>query len=219
MARAVAQPPAQERSRRTEQNLLDALERSLASNPMVELTVAEIAAEAGLTTGAIYRRFKDKRDLLHSAFDRFLENSAQSNAIAEVADATLSDEAILRNLITGTLFYTLDHIPLMRAAAACNDIPSYDRMREARNVAIRRLTADLTTSTLSSEELERRTRFIMRTVTAVIRDTFLSGPGAMDVSLSRKAFVRKNKKLVNRLITDLLDLAVAYLHVQRADRE
>lgn len=64
--------PVQERSQKTEQNLLDALEKLLVKKSITDLTVAEIAAEAGVTTGAIYRRFKDKQHLLQSAFIRFL---------------------------------------------------------------------------------------------------------------------------------------------------
>ena len=69
------QRPKQARSLRTEQALLDALEALLSRKSFVDLTVSELAREAGLTTGAIYRRFKDKEDVLRAAFQRFYESS------------------------------------------------------------------------------------------------------------------------------------------------
>ena len=95
MSRAVGQP-VQDRSKKTQQALLDALERLLAEKTINELTVAQIAAEAGVTTGAIYRRFKDKKDLLHAAFDRFLEETADTGHQEASRRSTPSDEAIFR---------------------------------------------------------------------------------------------------------------------------
>ena len=208
--------PLQARSRKTQQDLLDALERLLSRKSFAEITVAEIAAEAGLTTGAIYRRFRDKGDLLRAAFDRFLERTEQFEGSSSPVTDNSTDRVVLHSLITGTLKFTLSHIPLMRAAASYDDLPSFDKMRQARNLVAQRLAQRLRHSTLPPEVLEHRAHFTLRMIAAVIRDTFLSGPGAYDVAKPVEAFVAENRVFIDQLISDLLETALAYLEIQHA---
>jgi len=86
--------PKQARSINTEQRLIDALETLLASRDFSDLTVTELASEAGLTTGAIYRRFEDKEDLLRTAFHRFVEERTELYSPAFADD--LSDYELLK---------------------------------------------------------------------------------------------------------------------------
>lgn len=53
-----AKPARQQRSRKTRDDLLHALERVLRTKDFYEISVAEVAAEAGVTAGSIYRRFE-----------------------------------------------------------------------------------------------------------------------------------------------------------------
>lgn len=53
-----ARPAKQERSRQTRANLLDALDRLLRARDFADLSVAEVAAAAGISPGAVYRRFE-----------------------------------------------------------------------------------------------------------------------------------------------------------------
>jgi len=57
-------PPRQARSRRTLERILAATEVLLAEAPFEEITVAEVAARAGISIGTLYGRFRTKRALL-----------------------------------------------------------------------------------------------------------------------------------------------------------
>jgi AcrR family transcriptional regulator len=66
-------PAQQERSQRTLNSLLDAAERLLEEKSYHEISLAELVAEAGVTTGAFYNRFASKTDLLPSLYqERYL---------------------------------------------------------------------------------------------------------------------------------------------------
>jgi len=64
--------PLQARSQATQDAILDAVEALLQERSFHQITTAEIAAAAGLTTGAIYGRFKSKEDLLPHVHLRYL---------------------------------------------------------------------------------------------------------------------------------------------------
>src|SRR5882672_12197735 len=55
--------PKQDRSRANREALLDALMDLLYERPYADIGVADIARRAGMTTGAVYGRFEDKRGL------------------------------------------------------------------------------------------------------------------------------------------------------------
>lgn len=65
-------PAQQERSRRTLDALLDAAERLLEKRPYAEISLTELVGAAGVTTGALYSRFKSKNDLLLGLHQRYL---------------------------------------------------------------------------------------------------------------------------------------------------
>ncbi len=192
--------PQQDRSFRTRQTLLDALDRLLQSHSFEEVTVAQIAAEAGLTTGAIYRRFKDKRALLEASFERFAAQSRELQLEREAAMANIDDVGKVAYMIRSTLTFTIPYIPLMRAASALNDQASFDLMLSARNTSADWLASNLNSSLLAQGELRARTRFVLRTVSAVIRDTLFAGPGK-----GRQA------KDLEDMVVQLTTMATAYL--------
>ena len=114
----------------------------------------------------------------------------------------VDDISKLEYMIRSTLEFTIPYIPLMRAASALNDQPSFDLMLTARNASSDWLAANLQTSTLRTDELKIRTRFVMRTVSAVIRDTLFAGPGRG----------RKSKDL-EEMVVELTEMAARYLRV------
>ena len=203
MTKSGVREPVQNRSKKTHNDLLDALERSLREKPITTLTVAEISREAGLTTGAIYRRFKDKQALLQAAFVRFSEKVAQDLQINANEFEQESDEAILKFVISKMLYDTLDYIPLMQAASTLNDLPSFDKMVAARNMVADKLALSLTTSELSPDQLKRQCRFVVRMVTAVIRDTFMAGQGASKGIFSKEQILLERKQELEQLFHDL----------------
>ncbi|WP_246019065.1 TetR/AcrR family transcriptional regulator [Saccharothrix australiensis] len=65
-------PPQQARSRESLHKVLAAAEHVLAHRGIEEFTVAAVAEQAGMSVGAIYRRFSGKDQLLHAVKDQLL---------------------------------------------------------------------------------------------------------------------------------------------------
>jgi AcrR family transcriptional regulator len=63
----------QERSQRTLERLLDAAEVVIREKGFADAAVADIARRADCSVGTFYRRFRDKRALLHALDERFAE--------------------------------------------------------------------------------------------------------------------------------------------------
>jgi AcrR family transcriptional regulator len=74
-----AHAPKQERSRRTLDRLLTAAEAVLAERGLDGATVPAIAERAGLSVGAVYRRFPDKEALMRAVYERFFEHAMMHN--------------------------------------------------------------------------------------------------------------------------------------------
>ncbi len=70
--------PRQDRSRRTLEAVLDAVEGLIAERGVDVLKLGDIAARAGYTTGAIYARFRDKEALLEQLYDRFVTRAMEA---------------------------------------------------------------------------------------------------------------------------------------------
>ena len=69
--------PQQTRSRESLRKLLKAAREVLGQRGLAETTIPRIAAHAGLTPGAVYRRFRDKEALLEAAILGMLERQAE----------------------------------------------------------------------------------------------------------------------------------------------
>lgn len=72
-------PAKQERSRRSLERLLDAAEEVLKTHGLDGATVPRIAAKAGLSPGAIYRRFPDKDALMREVVLRYHTRIAEKS--------------------------------------------------------------------------------------------------------------------------------------------
>ena len=72
--------PRQERSSRTKAAILQAARVMLAADGVESLTIAGVAARAGLTTGAFYARFRNKDALLQTLFEETLKLNAKTMA-------------------------------------------------------------------------------------------------------------------------------------------
>jgi AcrR family transcriptional regulator len=95
--------PKQARSRRTLAALVEAAEALLETKAFAALSVQEIAARAGCTTGSFYARFTAKEDLLPYLYERYDEAHTarleglvaspdwQGRTLEQVLDATVSE--------------------------------------------------------------------------------------------------------------------------------
>jgi len=116
---SAARPPAieakRERSRATREALLDALMELLRERPYGDIGVGDIARRAGLTTGAIYARFGDKRGVALAVHDRFAERSTATmdawGARPQWADAT--PQEIIRGWTRGAVNFGRMYRPLL----------------------------------------------------------------------------------------------------------
>ena len=205
--------PTQKRSLETEVALVDALGRLLMHTPFERLSVAAIAAEASLTTGAIYRRFRDKRDLLNCCFEQFVERTIESLDNAPWQNAGLSDVEMVSMVLRATMEQTLSNIHLMRAASSVNDLASFERMREARTLTSDRMAARITTSTLEPLVLKHRCRFILRTATALFRDTFRAGHAALEGFKTSDTYLEDHNHLIDEMLKDIAAMAKPYLGI------
>ncbi len=207
----IRQRPIQARARKTEQDLLDAFENLLTKKSFLDLTVAELAKEAELTTGAIYRRFKDKNDVLQCAFNRFYQRAEAFYAAQDdIYPDTMTDREVLETFFKGVMHNTLDNIHLMRAANSLNDEKSFQRMIGARDIAANWLANRLKSSSCNKTELIDKCRFIVRIATATFRDTFLSGRQAVT---TRKGYIAAHEKELMSLTKKLVDMVFEFLHL------
>ena len=93
--------PQQARSRQSLNKLLKAAVEVLGQQGVAGATIPRIASHAGLTPGAVYRRFRNKDVLLETAILRILEDQHKSlplsltgDAAAEIPFPTLAEQVI-----------------------------------------------------------------------------------------------------------------------------
>ncbi|GAB5487902.1 MAG: hypothetical protein Pars2KO_14720 [Parasphingorhabdus sp.] len=202
-------PPRQARSKKTEETLLIALDKLLSQKSFVELSVSEIANEAGLTTGAIYRRFESKRSLLISAVNRGIEQFETLASINQGGYAPeLADHQLVMNLIQDLFSIMFDNFRILKAAAFISDDKSYEKILTARHSTAGWFAKTLKTSSYSGYELKHKVVFVLRTATAVYLDTLLP---IAETTVTRQEYMQKNKHQMDRLFLELHQMSYRYL--------
>ena len=110
-------PAKQARSRQTLQQLLTATAQILDEKGLGGATIPRIAARAGLTPGAVYRRFQDKDALMRTLSLEVLRSAAERSEKVLTPDAaagkSLADLA--RHIVCSTLESYRKHAGLLRA--------------------------------------------------------------------------------------------------------
>ncbi len=201
--------PKQARSRETEIALLTALDRLLSRKPYPEVTVAEIAAEAGVTTGAIYRRFKNKRSLLIAAVSRGIAQFQTLASVSQVGYApTLADHQLVMNLVQDLFGIMFDNFRILKAAAFIRDDQSYEKILAARHSTAQWFADTLQSSSYSGDILKRKVVFVLRMTTAVYLDTLLP---IAETTVTREEYLTKNKQQMDRLFLELHQMSCRYL--------
>ena len=98
-------PGQQDRSRRTQEALLAAAAALVAERGIEGTTIADIAARADASVGAVYHHFRDKKAITHALFDRYCELMAA--ATAEAIDPARWQGASVRDILGGHLVFVL----------------------------------------------------------------------------------------------------------------
>ena len=131
--------PRQARSQQSLQQLLDAAEKQLLANGAEALTLQAVASSAGLTVGAIYRRFDSRDSLLHALHERFAERVAQMlTTLAETAEEqSLSAAEIIRLMARQAWGFARSNQGFMRISHLCarDDARFHEREAELRDFA------------------------------------------------------------------------------------
>lgn len=87
-------PPKQDRAIRTREKLMSALERLLRTQEFENISVQDIAREAGVAVGSVYSHFKDKTAFLEALLAFWREQVEAQLEIAEAQDTRAAFEAM-----------------------------------------------------------------------------------------------------------------------------
>jgi AcrR family transcriptional regulator len=129
--------PVQPRGHQTVQRVLDAASSLLEHTPLEEVTTSRIAAEAGISIGALYRFFPDKQTIIDAIAVRHVEQfraSLVGTVLKTVAAQLtklqkLSPAAMLSAIIDAYIVY-LDAHPDFRALSFGRHISAATRERQ-----------------------------------------------------------------------------------------
>lgn len=110
-----ALPVQQERSRVTRERLLAAAEKVFAEKGYDGAKLADIAAEAGVSVGAVYFRFKDKDALFQAIAETFTEETRARLDQFVLTSRSASTEEVVRTFVLRTAVNMRTHRGLFRA--------------------------------------------------------------------------------------------------------
>ena len=111
-----AKPAHQARSKQTRDKIVAALDRLLKDRPFEQVSVAEIAAEAGVSVGAVYQRFENKDALIPVLFELYRQRLAEEHERRARAPAPEGLRATLKAAMNQAWTMISRHGHLMRAA-------------------------------------------------------------------------------------------------------
>jgi len=130
-ASPVRRKPVQERSAGTVESIFDAASRLLTRIPFDEITTSRIAAEAGLSVGALYRFFPDKQSILDAVAVRRMEEF-RTNMTAVLARSALSSGPVFLERMIDAYVDFLDRHPDFRTLALGGHISPVTRQKHTR---------------------------------------------------------------------------------------
>jgi len=110
--------PKQARSRESHRKLLKAAAEVLGQHGVDGATIPRIAAHAGMTPGAVYRRFRDKEALLEAVILGILERQTERLEMSGLTASSASRMplAVFTEQVIGSLLVSYRaHAPLLRA--------------------------------------------------------------------------------------------------------
>lgn len=110
-----ALPAYQERSRETRARILAAAEQEFAESGYDGTRIADIAARAGCSVGAVYFRFKDKSALFLAIAESFAEDARGNLGRALEGDAGADAETLVRHFVRNAAISFRRHKGLFRA--------------------------------------------------------------------------------------------------------
>jgi AcrR family transcriptional regulator len=135
----------QSRSQKTQESLLDAAAVLFSEKGVDATSVADVAARAGCSVGAVYHHFRDKKTLLYAVFDRMSEEfrATTREALDPARWEGASIAEILRSYLEFSLEVGRDRPAFKRAAleASRNDPALRQHLAELHTELDRGVTA------------------------------------------------------------------------------
>jgi AcrR family transcriptional regulator len=129
-AATVRRTPVQERSNDTVQQIIRATSVLLQRMPLEHITTSRIAAEAGVSIGALYRFFPDKQAIIDAIAVRHVEDF-RAQLEQRVAASGLADGPAFMDLVIDAYVAFLDERPDFRTIALGRHVSAATRQREA----------------------------------------------------------------------------------------
>ncbi len=180
----VARPaPSQDRSRLTAERFLDAAFKLLESKTFDELSVADLAKQAGRSVGAFYQRFGSKDDFLAVLLMSYFEAREQAFAklLAEGRDESLVERGLSDNYASIMRNRNLWHAALRRSAQAPGFWTQYHRFIQRRPHLTAARLAELRGETATDLEIYRL-GIALQVFNSVINNQILNNPGPLTLS-------------------------------------
>lgn len=206
--------PRQARSRETLTRLLDAAEAVLSEGGLEAATVPAIAQRAGVSVGAVYRRFPDKDGLLRAVHERVVRRYREANAqhgTATFADVPL--ERIVGGIVTQLVQVYRERRRLMQAMLRYTETHSDPEFRaraaETNTEALAQFIRIITSRAgeVRHPNPEAAARFALVTLGLVLRGVVLADHAPPGLSLADDF----------RLEDELTRMVLGYLGVETAN--
>ncbi|MCZ4298515.1 TetR/AcrR family transcriptional regulator [Henriciella marina] len=118
MSNSFARPAIQARSIKTQKKLMDALEGLLRKKDFDAISVPDLAAEAGVAVGTVYRRFENKEALIPLLFELWKARSAlqMETAAVEADEVACADlRQLLRKQMRAAYRFICEQAHILRA--------------------------------------------------------------------------------------------------------
>lgn len=178
MSHSPRKSPAQERSRRTVERILDASARIFHEQGYTGATTNDIADEAGLSIGSLYQYFPNKDALLVALTRRHIESTTESLATLLISLPSHSQfEEILRMVIDFLVKqHDLDdlHLLVMHTAPRTNEVNS--ELERSKTQLVDITGQLLEPSNIPADQRTLVARMVVATIDAAVHDVIIRQP-------------------------------------------
>ena len=172
--------PSQDRSRKTAERFIEAAFKLLESKTFEELSVADLAREAGRSVGAFYQRFGSKDDFLGVLLRSYFE-AREAEFIRMLAAAT--DEGLLEAVLTDNFVSimrnrNLWHAALRKSAQAPDFWSQFLKLVQRRPQLMAARLGEVRGAPLSEAEVFRL-GIALQVFNSVINNQMMNNPGPL----------------------------------------
>ena len=189
-----------QQAQETRQHILDVALRLFSQQGVSSTSLAEIAAAAGVTRGAIYWHFKNKSDLFSEIWELAKPNideleteyqakfpddplSVLREILIYVLEATVTEER--RRLLLEIIFHKCEFVGEMASVQLAQRslcIENYDRIEQT-------LKECIVAKMLPANLLTRRAAILMRSYLSGLMENWLLAPNAFDLQKEARDYV------------------------------